>query len=69
MDEREWIELRGVDRKLYGRLHAKTLELQLIRGDRDMYFDVVSTVEMRQAVVTRVGHKGQQCGQRESPTG
>lgn len=63
----EWVELRGVDRKLYGRLNPETLELQLIRGDRDMYFDIVSTAQMREAVVTRVGYKGRD--QKEEATG
>lgn len=69
MERSEWVDLRGTDRKLYGRLNPVTLELQLIRGDRDMYFDLVSTAQTRQPVVTRVGHKGQDCRPKENPTG
>lgn len=45
-----WIELRTDDGRMYGRLHRETLSLEIVRGHREVCFDLIATVRDGQAV-------------------
>ena len=51
MEQEQWIDLRGDDGRLFGRLHRASLELQIVRGDREVCFDLVATARVGRAVV------------------
>lgn len=58
MGNQEWIDIRADDGRLFGRLHRVTMDLQIVRGDRELCFDLVATARDGRAVVEQRARAG-----------
>jgi len=52
-NQNEWVDLRDDGGRLYGRLNRETLGLLIVRGDREVVFDLVATARDGYAVTER----------------
>lgn len=55
MSTEKWIDLRGDNNKLYGRLNQETLEVEIRLHQREVVFDLIATAQQRFPVV--VSHR------------
>ena len=49
----DWVDLRA-DGKMHGRLHVRSMVLEIRHGDRIFHYNLTATAEERRSVVDRV---------------